>query len=145
MRWGCRIKQNWLQEPIEGTWQSRWYVQVTGLICDRYASCILYAAAIWGCSFAHREQNLLVAPLHITSSRATSSPHTYLGNKSDPKKPHGEVSYFLCSLIKNPEEEDPTRRICTRWFEGVPPPPGSWLGNIVNRNPPRGDIFFHQI
>jgi len=21
-RWGCRIKQNWLQEPIEGTWQS---------------------------------------------------------------------------------------------------------------------------
>jgi len=21
-RWGCRIKQNWLQEPIDGTWQS---------------------------------------------------------------------------------------------------------------------------
>jgi len=24
IRWGCRIKQNWLQNHIEGTWQSIW-------------------------------------------------------------------------------------------------------------------------
>jgi len=52
--------------------------------------------------------------------------------------PPGGVSYLLCSLIKNPEEEDPPRRICTKCFEGGPLPPGSWLGNIVNRKPPPG-------
>ena len=39
--------------------------------------------------------------------------------------PPGGVSYLLCSLIKNPEEEDPPRRICTRCFVGGPLPPGS--------------------
>jgi len=45
----------------------------------------------------------------------------------DRKKPSPirGVSYLLCSLIKNPEEEDPPRRICTRYFEGGPPRPGS--------------------
>ena len=52
--------------------------------------------------------------------------------------PPGGGSYLLCSLIKNPEEEDPSRRICTRCFEGGPLPPVSWLGNIVNRKPPPG-------
>ena len=45
----------------------------------------------------------------------------------DRKKPSPirGVSYLLCSLIKNAEEEDPPRRICTRYFEGGPPRPGS--------------------
>jgi len=51
--------------------------------------------------------------------------------------PPSEVSYLLCSLIKNPEEEDPSRKICTRCCEGGPLPPCSWLGNIVNKKPPR--------
>ena len=33
------------------------------------------------------------------------------------------------------------RRICTRCFEKGPLPPGSWLGNIVNRKTPRGGVF----
>jgi len=33
------------------------YEQVPALICDSYAPRILYAAAIWGGCFAHREQN----------------------------------------------------------------------------------------
>jgi len=53
----------------------------------------------------------------------------------------GRVSYLLCSLIKNLEEEDPPRRICTRCFEGGLLPLGSWLGNIVNRKTPRGGGF----
>ena len=59
--------------------------------------------------------------------------------------PPGGGSYLLCSLIKNPEEEDPSRRICTRCFEGGPLPPVSWLGNIVNRKPPPGGGFFRSI
>jgi len=49
-------------------------------------------------------------------------------------------SYLLCSLIKNPEEEDPPRRICTMCFEGGPVPPSSWSGNIVHRKPPWGSF-----
>jgi len=56
-------------------------------------------------------------------------------------RPQG-CSYSLCSPIKNPEEEDPPRRTCTRYFEGGALPPGFWLGNIVNRKPPRGRDFF---
>jgi len=52
--------------------------------------------------------------------------------------PSGGVSYLLCSLIKNPEEEDPPRSTWYKFFEGGTLPPGSWLGNIANRNPPRG-------
>ena len=44
--WGCRIKQNWLQEPIEGTA----YEQVPALICDTYACRILCAAPFGGVS-----------------------------------------------------------------------------------------------
>ena len=55
--------------------------------------------------------------------------------------PSGEVSYFLCSLIKNRVQKDPPRRICTRFFEGGPLTHGSWWGNIENRKPPRGDGF----
>jgi len=54
------------------------------------------------------------------------------------------VSYWLCSLIKNPEEEDPPRSTCCKFFEGGHLPPGSWLGNIVNKNPPRGGGFFRS-
>jgi len=42
------------------------------------------------------------------------------------------------SLTKNPEEGDPPGRICTRCLERGPLPPGSWLGNLPNRKPPRG-------
>ena len=45
--------------------------------------------------------------------------------------PPREVFYLLCSLSKNPEEEDPPRRICTRCFEGLYP----W----VDREKPRGE------
>jgi len=48
------------------------------------------------------------------------------------------VFYLPCSLINIPEEKDPRRRICTRCFYGGPLPPGSWWGNMVDRNPPRG-------
>ena len=43
---------------------------------------------------------------------------TYRGVHTDRKEnpPPGRVSRFLCSLIKNPEQEDPPRRICTRCF-----------------------------
>jgi len=65
--------------------------------------------------------------------------------------PLGEVSYLLCSLIKNREEEDPPWRTtpkidqCWGWFfKGGPLPPGSWLGNIVNKketSPGGGGLF----
>ena len=35
------------------------------------------------------------------------------------------VSYLLCLLIKNPEEEDPPRSTWYKFFEGFPLPPGS--------------------
>jgi len=38
-------------------------------------------------------------------------------------------------------EEDPPRRICTRFFEVVPLTHSSWWGNIVNRKPPQGRGF----
>ena len=55
--------------------------------------------------------------------------------------PPGGVSYSLCSPIK---EDDPLRRICTRCFEGGHLSQGSWLGNIVNRKPPRGGGFLRS-
>jgi len=64
----------------------------------------------------------------------------WAGWSKDPPPP-GEVSYLLCSLIKNPEEEDLPRRICTRCFEGGPLPAGSGSGNVVNRKPPQGGGF----
>jgi len=36
------------------------------------------------------------------------------------RHPRGEVSYLAGSLTKNPEEEEPPRRICTRCFDGGP-------------------------
>ena len=59
--------------------------------------------------------------------------------------PPGGVSYLLCSIIKNQEEEDFPRRMCTKCFEWGPLPPGSWLGNIVNRKPPGGGDFFRSM
>jgi len=44
-------------------------------------------------------------------------------DRKDPSPRGG--SYFLCSLIKNPEKEDTLRTICDRCFEGGPLPPGS--------------------
>ena len=67
---------------------------------------------------------------------------------SKPSTPPGGISYLLCSLIKNWEEEDPPRRTTPKmdqfwgwFFRGGPLPPGSWSGNIVNRKPPRGGGF----
>jgi len=54
----------------------------------------------------------------------------------------GGVSYLLCSLIKNRVWEDPPRRTWYKSFEGGPLTHGSWWGNIVNRNPPRGGGVF---
>ena len=58
------------------------------------------------------------------------------------------VSYLLCSLIKNPEEEDPPWRItpkidqCWGWFFGGGPlPPGSWFGNHPTKKLPTGGGF----
>jgi len=57
-----------------------------------------------------------------------------------------ERKYLLCSLIKNPEEEDTPRRTWYKFFEGSPLPPCSWSGNIVNRKPPRrGGGSFDQL
>jgi len=57
------------------------------------------------------------------------------------KPPPVGFPYLLCSLIKNPEKEDPPRSAWYKFFEGGPLPLGSWLGNIVNRKPPRGEGF----
>jgi len=59
--------------------------------------------------------------------------------------PPGGVSYLVGSLIKNPKEEDPPQRSCTKCFEVGHLPPGSWLGNIVNRNPPGGGVSCDHI
>jgi len=65
--------------------------------------------------------------------------------------PQGGFSYLLCSLIKNPEEEDPpwrtTPKIDQFWgwfFRGGPLPSDSWLGNIINRKPPPGGGRFFR-
>ena len=62
--------------------------------------------------------------------------HLLISSKEAPSP--GGVSYLLCSLIKNPEEEEPPRSTCYKLFEGVPVPPGSWSGNIVNMKLSRG-------
>jgi len=68
----------------------------------------------------------------------------------EPPPPEG-VSYLLCSLIKNREEEDTPWRTTSKmdqfwgwFFMGGPLPPGSWSGNIVSRKPPRGGGFFRS-
>jgi len=48
---------------------------------------------------------------------------------------------LLCSLIKNPEEEDPFRSTWYKFFERGPHPPGSWWGKMVNRKTPRGGVL----
>ena len=63
----------------------------------------------------------------------------YCDRKNPP--PPGGVSCLLCSLIKNPEKEDPPRSTWYAFFEGGPLPPGSWSGNIVNRKPPRRGVI----
>jgi len=75
--------------------------------------------------------------------------HSIIWSKEPPHP--GGVSYLLCSPIKNREEEDPpwrtTPKIDQFWgsfWRGGPLPPGSWSGNIVNRNPPRGGGFFRS-
>jgi len=77
--------------------------------------------------------------------RTTTPSHLRLGSfiliERNPP-PSGGVSYLLCSLIHNPEEEEPPRRIGTRCFAGGPLPPRFWLGNIINRkSPPRGGFL----
>ena len=71
---------------------------------------------------------------HLYTCWVYLSTHTLIKRNTPP----GGGSYSLCSLVKNPEEEDPPRIICTRCFEGGPLPLGSWSGNKVNRKPPRG-------
>jgi len=53
-QWGCRMKQNWLQKPIGGTWQSIWASACT----DLQQLCLLQLArsCLEG-MFAEREQN----------------------------------------------------------------------------------------
>jgi len=65
---------------------------------------------------------------------------THQKKKIQSQDPHppGGVLYLLCSLIRNPEEEDPPRSTWYKLFEGGPLPPGSWSGNIVK--PPRGGV-----
>jgi len=55
--------------------------------------------------------------------------------------PSGWVSYLQCSLITNSEEEDPPQSNWYKFVEGGPLFPCSWLGNMVNRKPPRGGQF----
>jgi len=71
-----------------------------------------------------------------THSVCTYAHTNTLWSKEPP--PPGKVSRLLCSLIKNPEEEDPPRSTWYKLFEGGPLPPGSWSGNIENRKPPPG-------
>jgi len=46
-------------------------------------------------------------------------------NPDRKKTPPGGVSYLPCSLIKNTEEEDLSRSLWYKFFEGGPLPPGS--------------------
>ena len=57
-------------------------------------------------------------------------PHSSLWSKEPP--PPGGVSYTLCSLVKNREQEDPPRRTWYKFFEGCFLTHSSWWGNIVN-------------
>ena len=77
--------------------------------------------------------------------------HNKPKTKRNPPRGRG-VSYLLCSLIKNWEEEDPRGPLKNHqqnrsilgvvlqgwFFKGGPLPPSSWLGNIINRKPPGG-------
>ena len=59
--------------------------------------------------------------------------------------PHpGGVSYLLCSLVKNRVQEDPPRRICTRFFEGVLLHTVLDEGTLKIGNPPGGGVSFDQ-
>jgi len=78
---------------------------------------------------------------HTASFKCGTFPHSFWSQEIP--LPRG-VSYSLCSLIKNPEEDDPPRRICTRCSEGGSLPLGSWLGTIVNRNPPGGGFLIRE-
>ena len=77
---------------------------------------------------------------HESMSHVT---RTYKLIKRNP--PPGRVFYLLCSLIKNPEEDDPpwrnTPKIDQFWgwfFRGGPLHLGSWFGNHPTKKPPRG-------
>jgi len=79
-RWGCRIKQNWLQEPIEGTWQSirasacidlrhlcllhlvRSY-HLGGLVCSLWAKQLpqMYGDQIWNSSLRFHPPPIILA------------------------------------------------------------------------------------
>ena len=87
----------------------------------------------------------------VTHHLAASSPLPQFGllwsaaTWSEEAPPSGGVSYLLCSLIKNREEEDPPWKTTPKndqfggwFFRGGPLSRGSWSGNIVNRKPPRG-------
>jgi len=78
--WGCRIKQNWLMEPVEA--HVRADEQTPALICDSCARRILRAAAIIGGYFSCRQQNSppniwgrnLKSHIEILSSQKISPP-----------------------------------------------------------------------
>jgi len=73
-RWGCRINQNWLQEPIKGTTLEKTlpnYEPVPTLICDNYSRPIFYffltgikiaLPNIWGNKSKISHLNLVISP-----------------------------------------------------------------------------------
>jgi len=88
---------------------------------------------------------------HLKFSASPKSPGMdfwmYIIWSKEPPPPGG-VSYLLCSLIKNREQEDPpwrtTHKMDQFWglfFRGGSLPAGSWLRSIVNRKPPRWGGF----
>ena len=64
-------------------------------------------------------------------------------DQKKPPPPGGFPIYYVPS--SRTVCKRPPRRICTRFYEGVPLIHGSWWGNIVNRKPPGGDwVSFDQ-
>ena len=105
-----------------------------GELLDRQSTGIRFDKMGLGSEIHRTAPRLLVA---VSGLSAYLPKIYYFDRETTPSQ--GEVSYLLCFLIKNPEEEDPPRRrVCTRCFEGGPLPPSSWSGNILNRNPPPG-------
>jgi len=51
--------------------------------------------------------------------------------------PPGGVSYLAGSLTKNPKEEPPLPKICSRFFEGGFLPPSTWFVNLPHGRSPQ--------
>ena len=121
------------------------------VLCYMYIAHTLYYSTLYGIYIVlkytyipHILYDIILCDIY-TELKYTYILHQCACERDSP----GEVSYLLCSLIKNREEEDPpwrtTPKIDQSWgwfFRGGPLPPSSWSGITVNMKSPRGEVFF---